>query len=1464
MKQYILTLTTIFIVFVSQAQSNFSFTPTNSSAIFNGQAQINGVQLTSNDTIAAYDTSGNCCGAVALINYNGDAYINLVIYGDDATTPSIDEGINGTENFYLHLYDSSEDTILIYQSINNIVSFTGWSNTNGTPLALYSDPNIVYDFTFSIYGCTDPLAFNYDVNANTDDGSCIAVASGCTDPLAFNYDAIANTDDGSCIAVALGCTDIIACNYDSLANTDDGSCNYASSSTINTNTCDSIVWNGITYDSSGTYIVEEYTQENNFALNFTNTDNIIIPNSAELNPTEITVSFWTKVSVNDNYNHFVNKWDGTIHQYIVSSNTTGIYVYIGNNNYQTSILPQLNVWEHIAFTYSSITQQGFIYLNGSVIHTFTSNQLIPSSVPLHIGGNSIVGNIVNSVDGKIDNVQLWQTAQTQQVIQNYMNCHPVGDESGLVGYWNFEEGNGTIVYDQTSNNNNGTINGASYDVDVLSQTCNLTNISGCDSTVILNLTINNSTSNVTTVTACDSYIWLIDGNNYTSSGTYTSTSVNTTGCTHTDTLILFINDNTINSTTVTACNSYIWPIDSTFYTASGTYLNINTNSSGCDDTTILYLTINNSTSNNTTVTVCDSHVWLVDGNTYTTSGTYTNVSTNASGCTHIDTLVLTINSSTSTTTSITECDSYAWAIDSNTYTASGIYTSTSINAVGCTHIDTLILTINNSTSNVTTLTACDSYIWPIDSTIYTTSGTYTNVSTNASGCTHIDTLVLTINISTSTTMSITSCDNYTWLIDGNNYITSGTYTNVSNNASGCTHIDTLVLTINSSTSTTTSITECDSYAWAIDSNTYTASGIYTSISINAVGCTHIDTLILTINNSTSNVTTLIACDSYIWPIDSTIYTTSGIYINISTNGFGCTHIDTLVLTINSSIANTTTITTCDSYSWLVNGTTYFTSGTYININTNNFGCPDTNTLILTINNSTSNTATIIECDSYTWSVDGNTYTTSGTYTNVSTNTTGCTHIDTLVLTIYNSTSTVTTITSCDNYTWPIDSTVYTTSGIHVNISTNASGCTHIDTLVLTINSSTSTTTSITSCDSYVWTVDGNTYTTSGTYTNVSTNTAGCTYIDSLVLTINNSSSSTASIIECDSYIWPIDSTIYTVSGIYTNVSTNVAGCTHIDTLILTLNSSTSTTTIINACDSLYSWSVNGITYTSNGTYIDSSINLDGCLHTEILILTLDNSTTNTTTIVECDSYTWSVNGIVYISSGIYIDSSININGCIHVDTLDLTLDYTSIYNDNISICQGDVYTLNNSIYSTSGYYIDSILDVNCWSIINTNLTVGNTLTSSISQIGNILASNVIGGFPPYSYQWNTFDTTANITTSLNGQYWLIISDSLNCPVDTTYFYVDIHLGISDFGINELSIYPNPSNDVFNISFKSNNAQDFSVRILNVIGEKLIVEDLQQFIGEYSKKISLNQNSKGIYFLEIETKNGIINKKIILN
>ena len=64
-----------------------------------------------------------------------------------------------------------------------------------------------------IYGCTDSTAYNYNPQANTDDGSCIGAVYGCTDPIAFNYDPGANIDDGSCYAKIFGCLDSTASNY---------------------------------------------------------------------------------------------------------------------------------------------------------------------------------------------------------------------------------------------------------------------------------------------------------------------------------------------------------------------------------------------------------------------------------------------------------------------------------------------------------------------------------------------------------------------------------------------------------------------------------------------------------------------------------------------------------------------------------------------------------------------------------------------------------------------------------------------------------------------------------------------------------------------------------------------------------------------------------------------------------------------------------------------------------------------------------------------------------------------------------------------------------------------------------------------------------------------------------------------------------------------------------------------------
>ena len=107
---------------------------------------------------------------------------------------------------------------------------------------------------------------------------------------------------------------------------------------------------------------------------------------------------------------------------------------------------------------------------------------------------------------------------------------PTGNEDGLVGYWDFEEEVGNKVLDVTGNGNNGIINGANFDTNVPSQSCQLTTINGCDSTAVLNLVIENITFVYDTIGICNGENISVGNNIYYQSGTYTDTLQNLNGC----------------------------------------------------------------------------------------------------------------------------------------------------------------------------------------------------------------------------------------------------------------------------------------------------------------------------------------------------------------------------------------------------------------------------------------------------------------------------------------------------------------------------------------------------------------------------------------------------------------------------------------------------------------------------------------------------------------------------------------------------------------------------------------------------------------------------------------------------------------------------------------------------------------------------------------------------------------------
>jgi len=67
--------------------------------------------------------------------------------------------------------------------------------------------------------------------------------------------------------------------------------------------------------------------------------------------------------------------------------------------------------------------------------------------------------------GKIDEVRIWNYALTENEINKYMTTILSGNEPGLVSNWRFDEGQGNIAHDTSTNENNGIIYGAEWSDD---------------------------------------------------------------------------------------------------------------------------------------------------------------------------------------------------------------------------------------------------------------------------------------------------------------------------------------------------------------------------------------------------------------------------------------------------------------------------------------------------------------------------------------------------------------------------------------------------------------------------------------------------------------------------------------------------------------------------------------------------------------------------------------------------------------------------------------------------------------------------------------------------------------------------------------------------------------------------------------------------------------------------------------
>ena len=793
------------------------------------------------------------------------------------------------------------------------------------------------------------------------------------------------------------------------------------------------------------------------------------------------------------------------------------------------------------------------------------------------------------------------------------------------------------------------------------------------------------------------------------------------------------------------------------------------------------------------------------------------------------TVYVTIKPLPQSTIYATACDEYTWDVNEQTYTTSGTYsyTKTSETHNVCDSIFTLELTVGQQTEiTLPEQSACNSYTF--NNHTYTSSGYYSVEVGDLSECPTIYHIPLTIHKSDTSYYNISICESYEWFEQ--TYTTNGVFQHQSTNAYGCSHLDILNLEVKDKFRSVETIEECDEYYWERSGITYHSSTIDSVvIAVPSSNCDSTFVLDLTLNHSTEKTDVQTACDTFIW-IDGETYTESNNTATYTlTNVAGCDSIVTLNLTIGHTENITLDpVTACDAFEW--HDSIYTESQTLTYNGTTESGCALTETLELTINHSNTSIDTQEKCDSFTW-IDGHTYTESNnTATYTLTNLAGCDSVVTLNLTInYSENVILDPVTACDSYEW--HDSIYTESQTLTHSNSTDDGCSFIETLELTVIHSDATIETQEQCDSFTW-IDGHTYTESNnTATYTLTNTAGCDSIVTLNLTINNASAGIDTKEACDTYTW-IDGIEYTTSNnTATYTLTNAAGCDSIVTLNLTINNSVRNEFEAMACNS-YTW--DNTEYQTSGEYSKTYEATNGCDSIVTMHLTINNDITNEMDISKCGSYTW--NDVVYSEDGDYTQHFTSVAGCDSTVTIHLSINAAptmEIEGDHMPMGGSEVQYSENS-YTLSlpeGTSIDSV----AWAVDCDNW--------QIQKLGD--GSSII----LYIYT-HTTDTSLLTATLYN-----------ECGETTASFWIrTTYYGTEENSEAEVNIIPNPNNGNMTITLDNTNS-DANVTVFDLKGN--VIDNFVIDNAYRSYKYDIRTQSVGVYYFRITTGGVTKTKKVIV-
>jgi hypothetical protein len=205
-----------------------------------------------------------------------------------------------------------------------------------------------------------------------------------------------------------------------------------------------------------------------YAISFDGIDDCIIINAqyTELDniTTNITIESWIYIKSFPNrapriIDRSDNKYGDRFLLAVLEPNRS-VHLNMNGVSVRSNPLP-LNRWIHVAGTYNG--EEMKIFVNGDSINSITYHDKIDVTLSdLYIGNDDSLTN--RQFDGYLDEIRIWNVCRSKDEIRYDMHHSLIGNEEGLICYWDFNEGYGQVIFNKSSNHIHGHL-GTSKNID---------------------------------------------------------------------------------------------------------------------------------------------------------------------------------------------------------------------------------------------------------------------------------------------------------------------------------------------------------------------------------------------------------------------------------------------------------------------------------------------------------------------------------------------------------------------------------------------------------------------------------------------------------------------------------------------------------------------------------------------------------------------------------------------------------------------------------------------------------------------------------------------------------------------------------------------------------------------------------------------------------------------------------------